>query len=99
MPALDRVRRKRERRAGKANQRDAAGKLLLDEADRFEYVRKCLARLERLQVVDIRRRAEGAFELWAFTLDEIERQAHRLEGEQQIREQNRRIHFDAPYGL
>ena len=44
--AFDCVRRQRERRAGKSDERDATAELALDLADRLEHVRQRLARFE-----------------------------------------------------
>ena len=53
MAALDRVGGERERRAGKPDQRHAAGELALSLADRVEHVRERLARLETPDVREV----------------------------------------------
>ena len=97
--AFDRIGRQREGRAGKADERDATGKLGLDLTDGDEHVPQRLAGLEYFQAVDVRGCVDWPLELRSFTLDEVERQAHRLEWQQQVREQDRRVHIDAPDGL
>jgi hypothetical protein len=53
MAALDRIGGERKRRAGKSDQRHAAGELALSLADRLEHVRERLARLETPDVREI----------------------------------------------
>ena len=95
MPAFDRVRRQRERRAGKPDQRHASVQLALDLADRGEHVRERFARLEQLQPIDVRGVVDRPLDLRPFALDEIEGQSHRLERQQQIGEQDGRVDVDA----
>ena len=72
---------------------------LLDLPDRLEHVRQRLARLEALQRVDVAGRFDRTLDLRSFALDEVERQSHRLERQQQVGEEDRGVDFDAPNGL
>ena len=94
MAALDGVRRERERRAGKSDQRNAAGELVLDEADRVEHVGERLARLEGPQAIDVCLALNGVLDRRAFAANEIEPDAHRFERQQEIREENRGVDVD-----
>jgi hypothetical protein len=91
---LDRVRRERERRAAESNQRHFARELATQQANRLEHVAERLARLEPRQPIDIGCGSNRARDRGSFTLDEVERQTHRLEREQQIGKKNRRIHVE-----
>ena len=97
--AFDRVRRERERRAGKSDERHAAGELLLDLPDRLEHVRQRFARLERAAADRGRLRAHRVLDRRAFALDEVEADAHRLERQQQIGKQDRGVDVDPPHRL
>ena len=99
MAPFDRIRSQRERRAGEANERQAAAKLALDLADGLEHVRQRLARLEPAQPIDVGLRLDRVLDRGSFAVDEIEPDAHRLERQQQIGEQDRRIDFDAAHRL
>ena len=91
MAAFDRVRRKRERRAGEADQRHPAAERDLDLADRVEHVPQLLARLEPFRAIEVGLAAQRRFDRGPFALDEIERDAHRLERQEQVGEQDRRV--------
>ena len=73
--------------------------LALDLADRLEHVRERLARLERrsasMSAVD----RDRALDRRALAVDEVERDAHRLERQQQIGEQDRGVDVDAAHRL
>src|SRR6185312_149555 len=97
--AFDRVRREREGRAGKADERHAAGELALNLTDRRQHVRQLLARLEFLYAGEVVFGAQRPFDLRAFAFEKVERNAHRLERQQQIGKQDRRVDVDAPDGL
>ncbi len=94
MPALDRVRRQRERRTGKPDQRNPAIELALNLDDSSEHVRERLSRLEQLEPIDICAVGDRSLNLRSFAFDEIERQSHRLEGKQQVGEQDGRVDVD-----
>ena len=64
-------------------------------ADRLQHVRQRLARLERAQPIDVVGTADRALDLRPFALDEVEGQAHRLERQQQIGEEDRGVDVDA----
>ena len=66
-----------------------------NHANRFEHVRERLARLEALQPIDVGFGAQRIFNRRSFAADEVERDAHRLERQQQIGKQNRRVDVDA----
>jgi hypothetical protein len=53
-------------------------------------------RCRRIDVAGFRNRP---FELRTLALDEVERQAHRLEREQQVGKKDRRVHLDPAHGL
>ena len=57
-----------------------------------------LARIEPPQAGDIGLVLDGVLDGRPFALDEIEPDAHRLERQQQIGEQDRRVEFDAADG-
>ena len=52
------------------------------------------ARLERMHAIDVSSVPDRMVDRRSFALDEIKRQPHRREGQQQIREQDRRIDVD-----
>ena len=94
MAAFDGVRREGERRAREADERDAAVERLLNLLDRDEHVRERLARLERVDARDVGFGLDRVFDRRPFALDEVEADAHRLERQQQIGKEDRRVHFD-----
>ena len=94
MPTLDRIRRERERRAGEPDQRNATVELFLNLPDRVEHISERLPRLEDSKTLDVSGAFDRTFDLWPFTLDEVERQTHRGERQQQIGKQNRRVDFE-----
>ena len=94
-PAFDRVGRQRERRAAEPDQRHASFELAAQEPDRLEHVRRApraartssgasTSAADRMGFVDRR----------AFAFDEIELEAHRREGEQQVGEEDRGVDVD-----
>ncbi len=95
MSALDRVRRERERRAGESDERHAAGERLLNLADRFEHVAERFARLEAPHAREVGLRPQRRLDRGTFAADEVERNAHRLERQQQIGKEDRGVHLDA----
>ena len=99
MAALDCIGGERERCAGKADQRHAAGELALSLADRVEHVFERLARLETPDAPEIGLGPQRSFDRRPFAVNEIERDAHRLERKQQIGKQDCGVDFYAPYGL
>ncbi len=99
MSTFDRVGRQRERCARKSDQRDAPGELVLDLTDGIQHVRQLVARIEAAHAGEVGRGAQRPFDLRAFALDEIERDAHVLERQQQIRKQDRGIHVDPAHRL
>ena len=88
---FDRVAGQRERRAGKADQRDVARQIGPRLADRLEdeVERAELFQLE--DAIDVGRRADGVVDHRPFALGEIQLQAHRLQDRQQVGEDDRRI--------
>ena len=72
----------------------------LDLPDRVEHVAERLARLEAARRARDRLRVRsGVLDRRPFALDEVEGDAHRLERQQQIGKQNRRVHLDAAHRL
>ena len=94
VPAFDRVRREREGRAGKTDERYLASEFLLDLADGGQHVRQRLARLDGAQGVDVGGRSNRVLDRRPLAVDEIEADAHRLERQQQIGKQNGGVDFD-----
>jgi hypothetical protein len=78
-----------------ADERHPPGQLGLNLANRFQHVRERLARLEYRQPVDVGFIADWALDLRPFALDEVEGQSHRLERQEQIREENGGVDVDA----
>ena len=101
MAAFDRIGREREGRAAESDEGHVvrAIELAPNQADRFEHVRERLARLEPLQPIDVGFGAQRIFDRRPFAADEVEGDAHRLERQQEIGKQNRRIDVDAAYRL
>jgi hypothetical protein len=98
-PTFDCVRGQREGRAGKANQRNLPGKLALDESNRVERKSQRLARLGQAHLIDVGGGANRPFDRRPLALDEVEWNAHRLERQQQVGEENRCVEVDATNGL
>ncbi len=96
---LDGVGGERERRAAEPDERDAPVELAAYEPDRVEHVAERLARLEDLQPIHVGGRAERAFDRRTLAVHEVEGHAHRLERQQQIREEDGRVHLDGAHGL
>jgi hypothetical protein len=94
MAALDGIGGQRERRARKSDQRHPTRKLALNLTDRVEHVRQRLARFEFAKGRDIRFGSNGIVDGRSFALDEIESDAQRIERQQQIGEENRRVDID-----
>ncbi len=101
MAAFDGVGRESEGRTAESNQRDAMRTVELapDQANRFQHVRQRLARLKAFQTIDVGFGAQRIFDGRSFATDEVERNAHGFEREQQIGKENRRVHIDAPHRL
>ena len=93
-PALDGVRRQRERRAGEADERDAAVELPSRHRNRVQHVAEPFARLEQPEPFDVSFGPERLLDPRAFAFDEVERQAHRFEGQQQVREDDGGVDVD-----
>ena len=91
---LDRVGRQGERRAGEADQRDAAVQLAPRHRDRLQHVAEAFTRVEQPEPFDVGFGAERLLDAGAFALDEVEGQAHRLEGQQQVREDDGGVDVD-----
>src|SRR5688572_4571039 len=62
-------------------------------------MRQRLSRFEYPQPIDVGGLVDWPFELWSLTFDEIEGKSHRLERQEQIREQNGRVEIHPPNGL
>ena len=96
---FDRIRRQRERRAGESNQRHSASQLALDQANGVEREGERFARIDRPHPVDILGRPNRALDGRALALDEVERDAHRLERQEQVGKQDGGVDLDATQGL
>ena len=94
--ALDRIRRERERCTGKPDERNAPDELSLNLTDGIQYVAKTLTRLEDTKALDVCWSVDRPFDLRPLALDEVEGKAHRRKRQQEIREQNRCVHFETP---
>ena len=57
-------------------------------SNRFEHMRQCLPRLEALEAIDIGFGPQRVFDRRSLATDEVERDAHRLERQQQVGEEN-----------
>ena len=73
--------------------------LAAEDADRFEHMPQRLARLERPQAIDVSGRSDGMFDRRPFAFDEIEVEAERSEGEQEIGKQDGGVHLDHVHRL
>src|SRR5207249_3274595 len=94
MPAFDRVRRQGKRRARESDEGYPAGELTLDLPDGLEHVPERRARLDPPDAGEIFGRLQRTLDRGAFALDEVEPDAHRLERQQQIGKENRRVDVD-----
>ena len=75
-------------------QRHTIGKTGAEQANRVEHMGQGFPRLEPAQPIDLLNRTHGRVDDRTFALDEVERNAHRFEREQQVREQDGRVHLD-----
>ena len=92
-PAFDGVGGHGERRAAEADERNASVELAAQEPDRLEHVAERLG-LERRQARDVGGRPDGIGDRRPLALDEVELEAHRREGEQQVGKEDRRVEID-----
>ena len=99
--AFDRVRGQRERRSAESDERHAMGTIELapNHSNGFEDVRERLPRFETSKPIDIGFGTQRILNRRSFATDEVERDSHRLERQQQIRKQNGRIDVDAAHRL
>ena len=93
-PAFDGVRRERERRAAEADEGNPIRQFDPQQADRLQHVRQFLARLDDAQAVDVGGVLDRPFDRRPLTLDEIEVEPHRSEGEEEVGKKNRGVDFD-----
>ena len=91
--AFDGVSGHRERRAAETDQRNASRELAPQQPNRFEHVPERLG-LERRQARDVSGGPDGVGDRRPLALDEVELEAHRREGEQQVREEDGRVEVD-----
>ena len=89
--ALDGIGGQGERRAGETDEWHPAVKLLADQTDRLQDVAERVAGLHALQPRHIVRRTDRGVDDRALALDEIKRDPHRLERQQEIGEEDRGI--------
>jgi len=99
LAAFDEVACHREWRTGKPDERRFPGELSLDHPDGGEHVGEALVRIDEAQFFDRRSVPDRLVEARPFTRSELEGRAHGLEGEQDVREQDRRIHAESMNGL
>ncbi len=92
-PAFDGVGGQGERRTAEPDQRDASLELAAQEPNRLEHVAERFG-FERRQARHVRSRSDGICDRRSLALDEVELEAHRREGEQQVRKENRRVEVD-----
>src|SRR5262249_10401344 len=91
LPAFDEVARDRERRAREPDERRLAVELAPDEPHGIEHVAEPLGRLEDAEPIDVLARSDGRVDDRALALRELERRAHRLERQEDVGEEDRRI--------
>src|SRR3954468_18449474 len=92
--AFDRIRRQRARRPGKADERNTSGKRAFDLTDRLQDVPQRVTWFEPPDPRQVSLAAQRRLDRRSLAADEIEWDPERLERQQQIRKQDRRIHFD-----
>jgi hypothetical protein len=80
---------------GEADERRLAVELLAEQAHGLEHVRQPLFRIEHPQALDAGAIAHRRVNHRPLTLRELERRAHRLERQQDVREEDRRVHPEA----
>ena len=97
--SLDRVRRQGERRAGEPDERHPAVELRAHLPDRVEHVGERVTRLEVPDLVHFRRRRDGRIDDGTLTLDEVERDAHRCQRQEEIGEENGGVDVDLLHRL
>ena len=97
--ALDSVTRQRERRAREPDQGDAGGERRPREAHRLEHVAEVRLGVHGRETLDLGLPAEWACDVGTLTRRETQPQPQRFEGEENVGEQNRRIHAEALHGL
>ena len=93
LAALDEVAREREGPARKADERHL--ELLLEQADRRQHVRERLLRIDDAQPVDLVAGRDGLVDDRPLALRELERRAHRIERQENVREEDRRVDPEA----
>ena len=91
--AFDGVGGQRERRAAETDERDASFELAAQEPDRLEHVAERFG-LERRQARDVGRRPYRVLDRRSLALDEVELEAHRREGQQQVGKEDRGVEVD-----
>src|SRR5438552_4560482 len=95
--ALDQVARHRERGAGESDDRDR--RLGAHPANRLEDERQVPHRIERLQSVEVFGRPNGGLDDGALARVDSDPDSHRFHRQQEIREQDRGVDPELPYGL
>ena len=90
---LDEVARERERRAGEADERDL--ELLAQELDRLEHIGQSLLRVDDAERVDLRAPRDRLVDDRPLALRELEGRAHRLEGQEDVGEEDGGVHAEA----
>src|SRR5688500_9632315 len=73
--------------------------LAAEDPDRFENVLERLARIVGPEPSDVGGRTNRVVDRGAFTLDELELEAHRREWDQEVRKQDRGVDIDNVDGL
>ena len=95
MAAFDGVRCQREGRSSETNQRYPPRKLALHLPDRVQHVRERFTRLEAADTVDVLLAPNRILDRRSLAVDEVEVDAHGLERQQQIGEENGGVHVDS----
>ncbi len=93
--ALDRVAGERERRSGEPDQRGVGGERGAREAHRLEHRTEVRFRVDGGKLLDVRLPAHRLGDVRALARREAQPQPQRLEGKQDVGEQDRRIHAEA----
>ena len=98
-PALDDVGRDRERRAREADERHFSAERLLHSPHRLEHERHRGVDVDRAEPSDLRLAANGTMDDGPFALRELEADTERLDDQEDVGEEDRRVDAEAVDGL
>src|SRR5262245_35775235 len=99
LAAFDEITRERERGSRKSDERGLSVELAADHSDGGQYVAEALLRIDEPQLFDRRSAPHGFEEPRSFALRKLEWGAHRLEGQEDVGKEDRRIHAKRSHGL